>query len=117
MTEQIGSHYLIELYDCNPEKLKDASYVENVMMQTTEVAGATYLSHVTHQFKPYGATCLVLVAESHLSIHTWPEKSYAAVDIFSCGKIKATDAIEELSQSFEASGCKVVKQSRINPEG
>lgn len=55
------------------------------MREAAMVSGATYISHQSHQFTPYGVTVLIMIAESHLAIHTWPEYGYAAVDIFTCG--------------------------------
>lgn len=101
----IGTHYLIELLDCDSEALKFLENVEPVLIEAAKISGATYLSHVSHQFEPFGVTSLVLVAESHFSIHTWPEKNFAAVDIFTCGEMNIEPALELLKSKFGAN-CK-----------
>jgi len=81
----IGKHCLIDLYDCPPALLDDAPYVRRVLRESVERAGATWLGEVHHRFDPHGVTAIGLLAESHISIHTWPELGYAAADVFTCG--------------------------------
>jgi S-adenosylmethionine decarboxylase len=84
-TAPIGKHCILELYDCNPQKLDDESFLRSSISAAVHDAGATLLQLITHHFEPQGITGLALLAESHLSIHTWPESGYAAVDVFTCG--------------------------------
>lgn len=81
----LGKHLLLELKDCDKEVLNDLSFLRGLLAAAASEAGATVLGESFHQFKPYGVSGVVIIAESHLFIHTWPECGYAAVDIFTCG--------------------------------
>lgn len=81
-----GISYLLELYDCPSEILNDETYINATLREAAVHAKATLLAGASHQFSPQGVTALALLAESHISIHTWPELGYAAVDIFTCGR-------------------------------
>ena len=83
--DMVGKHCILELYDCDSSKLDDEDFLRSAITQAAERAGATLLNLITHQFEPQGVTGLALLAESHISIHTWPESGYAAVDVFTCG--------------------------------
>ena len=78
----LGTHLLVELRDCNPKILKDLKKVKNALVSAAKEAKATIVDISFHEFSPFGISGMVIIAESHLSIHTWPEYSYAAVDIF-----------------------------------
>ena len=80
-----GKHLLLELYGCNPQKLNDELYLRCAINNSAKLAKASVINLISNKFEPYGVTAIALLAESHLSIHTWPESSYAAVDIFTCG--------------------------------
>ena len=82
----VGKHCILELYDCDRLKLNDEAFVRTTITLATKVAGAQLLNLITHRFKPQGITGLALLAESHISIHTWPENGYAAIDVFTCGE-------------------------------
>ena len=81
-----SQHFLLELYRCNYEKLNDESFLRCTLNNAAKLANATVLNLVSNKFEPQGVTAIALLAESHLSIHTWPEEHYSAVDIFTCGK-------------------------------
>ena len=81
----IGTHLLLELRDCEPNQLDGLSFVRETLVSAAEELGVTILSESFHQFSPQGVTGILSIAESHISIHTWPEHRYAAVDIFTCG--------------------------------
>lgn len=81
----VGKHCILELYGCNPARLDDEAFLRSVISSAVQQAGATLLHMISHHFEPQGVTTLALLAESHLSIHTWPESGYAAVDVFTCG--------------------------------
>ena len=99
-----GKHLLLELYNCDSFKLNDESYIRCVIDHASKFANATVINLVSHKFQPQGLTAIALLAESHLSIHTWPESGYAAVDIFTCGKnMKPELACEYLIDSLESS--------------
>ena len=81
-----SKHYLLELYRCDYEKLNDESFLRNTLNNAAKLANATVLNLISKKFEPQGVTAIALLAESHLSIHTWPEARYSAVDIFTCGQ-------------------------------
>jgi S-adenosylmethionine decarboxylase len=83
--DALGRHLLLELRECNVAVLDDLKYLENALVSAAEDSGATVLDKSFHHFAPQGVSGVVLIAESHLSLHTWPEHAYAAVDIFTCG--------------------------------
>lgn len=84
-TDMVGKHCILELYDCDKSKLDDEAFLRTTITTAAKRAGATLLNLITHRFEPQGVTGLALLAESHISIHTWPETGYAAVDVFTCG--------------------------------
>ncbi len=94
--DALGKHLLLELKDCNREVLNDLTYLENVFVSAAQEAGATVLGKYFHQFAPQGVSGAVIIAESHLSLHTWPEHGYAAVDIFTCGDTVRTQRAADL---------------------
>ncbi|NCJ06148.1 adenosylmethionine decarboxylase [Synechococcales cyanobacterium C] len=82
----VGTHCILELYDCPAAQLNDADLIKHSLREAAKKANATLLNEVMHQFEPQGITALALLSESHISIHTWPENGYAAVDVFTCGQ-------------------------------
>ena len=99
-----GNHILLELYGCNREKLNDELYLRCQLNSAAKLANASVLNIVSHKFEPCGVTAIALLAESHLSIHTWPESQYSAIDIFTCGRnMKPKLASQFLIESLEAS--------------
>lgn len=99
----LGIHLLIELWSCNRQKIDNLDYLEKIMAQAAEVAGATVLKTAFQDFNPQGVSGVVVIAESHLTIHTWPEYGYCAVDIFTCGsKVDPWKAAGFLKQELEA---------------
>ena len=84
-SQNIGRHCILELYQCDHAKLNDEAFIRTTITSSARIAGATLMNLVTHSFKPQGVTGLALLAESHISIHTWPEIGYAAIDVFTCG--------------------------------
>ena len=77
---------MLELYRCDYEKLNDESFLRCTLNTAAKIANATVLNLISNKFEPQGVTAIALLAESHLSIHTWPEAHYSAVDIFTCGQ-------------------------------
>ena len=101
--DALGRHLLLELKNCNKEVLNDVDYLKKCLIDTAEGIGATVVNSAFHQFSPYGVSGVVVVAESHLCIHTWPEYGYAAVDVFTCGNtIEPSDAIDILVEKLES---------------
>jgi len=99
----LGRHILIEFYDCDTDVLNDLHVIEESMKDAAVNAGATIVKSVFHLFNPHGVSGVVVIAESHLAIHTWPEYGYAAVDLFTCGEtIDPWDAFDFLKERFDA---------------
>jgi S-adenosylmethionine decarboxylase len=81
----LGKHLLLELKDCDRELLNDLDRLKALLTEAAEECGAEVLGDSFHHFTPQGVSGVVVIAESHLFIHTWPEHGYAAVDVFTCG--------------------------------
>jgi S-adenosylmethionine decarboxylase len=109
----LGRHLLLELHDCSPEILTSLDVVKSAMVEAAKRAEATIIDVVFHEFNPFGISGVVVIAESHLSIHTWPEHRYAAVDIFSCGdSLKPGEAASYLVDAFHAGRASCVEVKR-----
>jgi len=85
MAKSLGRHVLAEIYGCTEEILNNIQLVEKIMVKAALVAGAEIREVAFHKFSPQGVSGVVVISESHLAIHTWPELGYAAVDVFTCG--------------------------------
>jgi S-adenosylmethionine decarboxylase proenzyme len=81
----LGRHILVEAYDCDPSALDDILGLERSMKEAAEAAGATVVESAFRKFEPHGVSGVLVISESHLTIHTWPEFGYAAIDLFTCG--------------------------------
>ncbi|MBN1846518.1 MAG: adenosylmethionine decarboxylase [Sedimentisphaerales bacterium] len=98
-----GIHCILELYGCPSGLLNDRRYVCNAIRQASRQSMSTLLDLTSHQFHPQGVTAVGLLAESHISVHTWPELGYAAVDVFTCGQTAQPQrACEFLIEQFGA---------------
>ena len=82
----LGRHILVEYNGCEPDLLADVAHIEKSMVAAAKAAEATVINSTFHHFSPWGVSGVVVIQESHLAIHTWPEYGYAAVDIFTCGE-------------------------------
>lgn len=80
----LGQHILIELYQCNVQKIDDQDYLEKALCKAAEIAGATIVNSTFHRFSPYGVSGVVVIQESHFAVHSWPEHGYTAIDLFTC---------------------------------
>lgn len=101
---RVGIHCILELHGCSAQTLNDAPSIKGALVEASQRANSMLLNLVIHQFEPHGVTALALLAESHLSIHTWPERGYAAVDIFTCGRtVNPAAACQFLIAHFAAS--------------
>lgn len=100
----LGRHVLAEVYGCCFEILNDIKKVEEIMVNAALEAGAEIREVCFHKFSPQGVSGVVVISESHLAIHTWPELGYAAVDVFTCGeRVNPWDACRYLTEKFRAS--------------
>lgn len=111
--EALGRQILVEFYDCDQSKLNDVTYVETTLIHAAKASHATLISHNFHKFSPYGISGVIVIAESHIAIHTWPEYNYAAVDIFTCGDTIDPWVIHEyLKKSFNSKNVSTMEMKR-----
>ena len=94
-----GTHLLVDLWDAS--QLDDPEHIDRELRRAAETAGATILHSHFHHFTPNdGVSGVVVLAESHISIHTWPERGFAAIDIFMCGDCDPADAVPVIRDAF-----------------
>lgn len=99
----LGHHILLELLDCNDALLNDVQHIKKIMCQAAHKAKATIVTEHFHHFSPYGVSGVVIIQESHLTIHTWPEYGYAAIDVFTCNsKLALQEAVQYITDQFNA---------------
>ena len=109
----LGRHLLLELKQCNSKVLNDLKKVQEIMVSAAKEAKATIVETSFHKFSPFGISGVVVIAESHLSIHTWPEYGYAAIDIFTCGDaLKPEIAADRLIDEFQSKEPSIVELKR-----
>ena len=104
--DTVGAHVLADFWGCQFEKLDDADLLMNSLRQAAKSANMTILGEESYKFNPQGFTGLLLLSESHISIHTYPERGYAAIDVYTCGGGMTQKAIDFLKD--------VLKPSRIH---
>jgi S-adenosylmethionine decarboxylase proenzyme len=98
-----GSQVVLDLYECETQHLDDLPWVKTTLVNAAVAAGATIVDTVFHKFAPWGISGVVVIAESHLAIHIWPEHRYAAIDIFTCGQnVRIDVASAFLKSSFRS---------------
>ena len=115
----LGRHVLAELYNCDSNVLNNVNLIEKFMVEAAVECGATVVEKNFHMFSPYGVSGVVIISESHLAVHTWPEYGYAAVDLFTCGDTcDPLVAYEYLKQKFHAasSSYSELKRGMLNVE-
>ena len=100
--DALGRHIIVEYYDCDSETLRQPKLVEQYMKQAAILTNATIVESFFHHFSPWGVSGAVIIAESHLTIHTWPEYGYAAVDLFTCGDLDPWKGFDYLEDVFGA---------------
>jgi S-adenosylmethionine decarboxylase len=110
----LGTQILADLHGCDPPSLADVDGVRRHMLEAARRAGATIVAECFHQWSPQGVSGVVVIAESHLAIHTWPELGYAAVDFFTCsGELGAEAGLAYLCEAFRARR----RTTRVIPRG
>ena len=109
----LGKQLLLELKDCDREVLNDLDFLKSTLAAPATEAGATVLGESFHQFHPHGVSGAIIIAESHLFIHTWPECGYAAVDIFTCGDtVQPLKAAQKLIRELGAKSHSILEIQR-----
>ncbi len=100
--DHLGRHFLSEFYNCSSEILNNENKIADIMTQAVEVSNATIIKPFFHKFSPQGVSGIIVIAESHLAIHTWPEYNFAAVDLFSCGDFDFTESLKYIRNNLDA---------------
>lgn len=109
----LGQHVLAEFFECDPNILNSIEKIEKYMVDAALECGATVVQKCFHMFNPYGVSGVVIISESHLAIHTWPELGYAAVDLFTCGdKCDPKVAYEFLKKTFHSKNASFTELKR-----
>lgn len=112
-TRALGRHLIVDLYGCNSTLLDDVEFIMHHMVQSALEARSTVINSIFHHFSPWGVSGVVVIAESNISIHTWPEHGYAAIDVFTCGNEgDPWKACEHLRKVFESQKCDVKEEKR-----
>ncbi len=114
--DTVGAHVLADFWGCQFEKLDDADLLMDSLRQAAISANMTILGEESHKFYPQGFTGLLLLSESHISIHTYPEQGYAAIDVFTCGGGMTQKAIEFLKEILRPTQIKEMVVRRGIPE-
>lgn len=111
--KSLGLHLIIELFHCDRTILNDQTSLENYLLDAVRLSGASAIQPFFHQFSPHGISGIVLIAESHFAVHTWPEYGYCALDIFTCGEqIKAHEALVFLREKLRAESVSIMEIKR-----
>ena len=109
----LGIEILCDFYNCSKNKMSDKNEIEKIIIQAVEESGATIVETKLFHFSPYGLTGLIIITESHFSIHTWPEHGYIAIDYFTCNKkLEINKTIEILKNYFEPENMEINEISR-----
>ncbi len=108
----LGNHILVEFMNCDPHVMNDVAGIERDMVDAARKAGATVINSTFHHFSPWGVSGVVVIQESHLAIHTWPEYGYAAVDLFTCGEMDAWISFDHLKECFGSKSYSAIEMKR-----
>ncbi len=114
-TAAIGLHAHVELWGVETALLNDAAALEDVLRRVAERSGAHVVGSLSHAYTPQGAAVVVLLAESHLSLHSWPEHGYAAADLFTCGRTLTGAGVEALLEALRPTRNEVRLYERGQP--
>jgi len=115
LLKHLGKHLILELWGCDSKALDDQEGIERMLIDAVKACGATLICVKTHKFSPQGVTGVAVLAESHISIHTWPELGYAAIDVFTCGEhVNPEDAIPTIRSFLKPTNFEVIDIKRGN---
>lgn len=118
MMDYLGRHLLAEFYNCSSEVLNNENRIAEIMTAALELSKATIVKPFFHKFSPHGVSGIIVIAESHLAVHTWPEYSFAAVDLFSCGNFDFIETLKFIRDSLKSDNYSIQDIKRginINP--
>ncbi|AEH25375.1 adenosylmethionine decarboxylase [Pyrococcus yayanosii] len=101
--DTIGHHYVVEAAGCDPEIIGNADKIREIFLEAAKISNMEVKASYFFKFSPTGVSGVVIVAESHISVHTWPEKGYAALDVYTCGeKADPEKAVDYILEKFKA---------------
>lgn len=99
----LGFQKTIDFYGCNSERINSCEFVEKALLEATGFINLTVVNTTIHSFSPIGVSGVIVIQESHIAIHTWPEHDYVAIDIFTCNQAYKLDrGITHLKEAFQA---------------
>nr|AAL76407.1 conserved hypothetical protein [uncultured marine proteobacterium] len=111
--EAYGDHYLVDLHGCDASVIERVEPTQEALLSAAERCGSTIIKYFFHQFSPAGVSGVILIAESHFSVHTWPESNFAAVDIYTSGDVMQPNiAISLLQDAFRSDHVEIVRVTR-----
>ena len=114
----IGHHYIVEASGCDAKVIGSVEKVQQILVKAAEIAGAHVWSISFSKFPPHGVSGVVVISESHISTHTWPERKYAALDIYTCGSnVDPEKAVVYALEAFGASTSHITEITRGIDEG
>ncbi len=114
----IGHHYIVEASGCDPKVIGNVEKVQQILVKSAEIAGASVWSISCSKFPPSGVSGVVVISESHISTHTWPEMRYAALDIYTCGiNVKPEKGVIYAVEAFGAETSHITEITRGIDEG
>ncbi|MDC3415736.1 adenosylmethionine decarboxylase [Aquibacillus salsiterrae] len=111
--DTMGRHVIAEMWDCNIDTLNDMGLIEQIFVNAALKAGAEIREVAFHKFAPYGVSGVVIISESHLTIHSFPEHGYASIDVYTCGDILDPNvATDFIAEALESKTCEKVEVPR-----
>jgi len=108
----LGRHVIAELHGCDAHLLDDAEFIKNILLKSARDTKVTVVDYVVRKFEPQGVSVVVIISESHITIHTWPELKYAALDFYTCGKEDPENAVREIARALKTKNLIMVKANR-----
>jgi len=108
----LGRHVIAELHGCDADLLDDAEFITNILLKSARDTKVTVVDYVVRKFEPQGVSVVVIISESHITIHTWPELKYAALDFYTCGKEDPENAVREIAHALKTKNLIMVKANR-----
>lgn len=116
MHDHLGHHLLIDCYGCRGAVLADVDAVRSLLRRAAAAFGLTVIAEEFHQYSPQGVSGVLILAESHLAVHTWPEREFAAVDLFTCGACPGSSQLAEFLKSAlgaERVDCRLLERGAL----
>ncbi len=103
MTKSLGYQVAVDFYGCKTDGLNSCEFIENTLLKAAKMMNLTVVNTTIHQFSPIGISGVIVIQESHIAIHTWPEHNYVAIDFFTCNQsYNLTEGINWLKETFKA---------------